>query len=342
MLRPLAQDELDEVVARARGDLQELRGARVLVTGATGFFGAWLLATLLRADDELGLDLHVTALARDPSPALARFAERGRARFESRAADVRSFAPRPDDRWTHVLHAATAASARLNEADPREMFDVALRGTERILEVAGEHGATRVLLTSSGAIYGRQALDVTHVEETCARGPDPLDPRSAYAEGKRGAELLSALATQRGLPVAIARCFAFVGPLLPLDAHFAIGNFLRDGLAGGPIVVEGDGTPLRSYMYATELVVWLLAILIRGEPARAYNVGSQHARSISEVAARVAAHFGTRVERRQAPVEGAAPERYVPSTARARAELGLEELVSLDEAIARTVRHHRS
>lgn len=341
MTRPLPDEDLAEIVDRARADLETLRGARVLVTGATGFFGTWLVGALLAADEALGLGLRVTGLARAPASLAERFVDAARrGALELRAADARAFAPAAAERWTHVIHAATAASARLNEADPREMFEVALHGTSRILDVAREHGARRVLLTSSGAVYGRQPPEVSHADESALRGPDPLDPTNAYAEGKRGAELLAAIAAQRGLAVSIARGFAFVGPLLPLDAHFAIGNFLRDGLAGGPIVIAGDGTPLRSYLYVTDLVEWLLAILVRGQGGRAYNVGSEHALSIAALADRVAAHFGVAVERRRTPEPGAAPARYVPSTARARGELGLSEHVGLDEAIARTARWH--
>jgi dTDP-glucose 4,6-dehydratase len=303
----------------------------VLVTGATGFFGTWLVAALLHADEKLDLGLRITASARNPAVLPARLAEHRAGALELLAEDVRAFSPRPAA-WTHVLHCATPTSANV---DPRTIFDVALEGTRRVLDATG---SARVLFTSSGAVYGRQ--EVTHVAETCERGPDPLDPRSAYAEGKRAAELLCALAAAEGRPVTIARCFAFVGPHLPLDAHFAIGNFLRDALARRPIVVSGDGTPRRSYLYAGDLVEWLLAVLVRGKPGRAYNVGSDRDLSIAELANVIGDRFGAPVEVRGVSVPNAPIARYVPSVRRAREELGVEQRVTLEEALDRTAAWH--
>jgi nucleoside-diphosphate-sugar epimerase len=195
-------------------------------------------------------------------------------------------------------------------------------------------------LTSSGAVYGKQPPDLTRVSEDFTGGPDPLDPNSAYAEGKRTAELLCALAAKNtGLQAKIARCFTFVGPYMKLDAHFAIGNFIRDQLQEASICVSGDGTPVRSYMYASDLMIWLWTILFRGESCHAYNVGSEEEVSIAELAREVAG-FGSAGK----PVhvfgmasEGAPVARYVPNTARAQRELGLRCSVPLRAAIERTL-----
>jgi dTDP-glucose 4,6-dehydratase len=220
-----------------------------------------------------------------------------------------------------------------------------------MLALAQEKRASRFLFTSSGAVYGRQPPELAHVPEDFRGGPDPLDIRNAYAEGKRAAETLCAIAAQSsaargaGLHVSIARCFAFVGPHLPLDVHFAIGNFIRDCVAGGPIRIGGDGTPFRSYLYAADLAEWLSTILLRGEAGRAYNVGSEEAVSIRSLADRVADVAATVWPERGRPeiVMAKQPqpeqlaERYVPSCGRARSELGLEPATSLDESIRLTM-----
>ena len=224
------------------------------------------------------------------------------------------------------------------------MLDATVQGTRRTLDFAKVCGARNFLLTSSGAVYGPQPPELTHVSEEFNGGPDVTRFQSAYAEGKRMSELLCAIhAHQTGLQVKIARCFAFVGPHLPLDAHFAIGNFIRDAMKGGPIKIGGDGTPFRSYLYAGDLMVWLWTILLRGMSNRPYNVGSPRNLTIAELAEIVAKSLtkDVKVEIARKPVPGQPPARYVPATTRAETELNLAEWTSLSEGIRRTAQWHQ-
>lgn len=339
--------ELDcrEALARAGSDLECLRNQRVLVTGGTGFFGTWLLESLVLANREQHLNCELWVLSRNPE----RFRATARHLFADPqlkllAGDVRSF-DFPKLEFNTIIHAAAEASAKLNSENPLQMIDTIVEGTRHTLDFALRCKAENFLFVSSGGIYGRQPLDVAQVGEDFLGGPDVTNPKNAYGEAKRLAELVAAIYAERNpLKLKIARCFAFVGPHLPIDAHFAIGNFIRDGLRGSPIVIQGDGTPLRSYQYAADLIVWLLAILNRGRPGTPYNVGSDQAISVAGLAQAVAEQFSPRppVEIRGTPQPGTRPERYVPSVERATRELGVVNSVDLTTAIQKTIAWHQS
>ena len=299
---------------------------------------ARLLESLLWANRRLDLHTRVTILTRD-AQAFARKAPHLAAgpALEIVSGDVRSFSF-PAGEFSHVIHAATDASAKLTEENPTLMFDTIVEGTRRVLEFAESARTQRMLFLSSGAVYGAQPPGMAWMAEEFAGEPQPLDATSdAYAKGKRTAELLCALSSRAGAEIKIARCFAFVGPYMKLDAHFAIGNFILDQMRGRSIRVNGDGRAVRSYMYASDLMVWLWTILFSGRPLHPYNVGSEDAVTIRELAECVAESLEPRVEVEVLGAPGTAPpHRYVPSTARARNELGLNCEVALPEAIRRT------
>jgi nucleoside-diphosphate-sugar epimerase len=332
--------DLDHILDHTREAWNDLRGERLFITGGTGFFGCWLLESFAWANDRLGLNATARVLTRNPDAFRRKaphLADHPAITFE--IGDVRSF-DFPAGSFSHVIHAATDPSEGLIDVQPLTVFNAILEGAQHTLDFSHQCGTRKFLMTSSGAVYGRQPADMTHIPEGYMGAPDPTDPHSAFGGGKRAAETLCTLyAKQYGIETKIARCFAFVGPYLRLDVQYAIGNFIRDGLNGGPIIVKSDGTPCRSYLYAADLAIWLWTILFRGELCHPYNVGSEQSISIADLAGKVAAHF---VPAREVKILGTPDperpaERYVPATKRARNELQLFQFIDLDEAIRRTV-----
>jgi len=320
-----------------------LRGARIFMTGGTGFVGLAMLEQLAAANDRLRLGATVHVLTRDP----ALFAEREPeiARHEwitATRGDIRSFDCRPGH-FSHVIHAATDTQPARTREDRLRVFETIVDGTKRALETARTCEAGRFLMVSTGAVYGPQPAGMSHVTEDHQGAPDVMTPNRSGAEAKRAAESLCALYAGDGLEVIVARPFAFVGPHLPLEMHYAVGNFIRDALNGGPVRVLGDGTAVRSYMYSSDLASWLWTMLVQGRSLRPYNVGSERTVTIAEAAHAVAAACGgCAVHIGQRPQPGASVDRYVPSTARARSELGLMETVPFEEGLARTVAWYRT
>jgi dTDP-glucose 4,6-dehydratase len=339
MTKHIDTKDMDHILRHTSPLWEEVRDQNVFITGGTGFFGCWLLESFTFASERLKLGARAVVLSRDPgafavkAPHLA-----GHPAVSIVPGDVRTF-EFPEGEFPFVIHAATTSSAQLNQEEPLLMFDTIVNGTRRTLEFARTHGTRKFLLTSSGAVYGKQPAEMTHIPEDYPCAPDPIDPNSAYGEGKRAAEMLCRLyALHYGLEAKIARCFAFVGPYLPLDAHYAIGNFIRDACRGGPVCVKSDGTPYRSYLYAADLAIWLWTILFKGKPCRPYNVGSDRSINIADLAGLVCRLSQPVTEftiARQAD-PACPPQRYVPSIARARQELRLESWISLEEAIVGT------
>lgn len=224
----------------SRPDVAGLHGGTILLTGATGFFGLWLIEYLDWLRRASGVEVTVHVLSRDPDAVLARhpiYRERGWLHLF--AGDVRSFQP-PARRLDHILHGATdtSAAAGLRALD---LFDVVYGGTRRVLEAAAETGCRRVLMISSGGVYGPVRTGGL-IPETRTTAPDTMRPASAYGEGKRVCEALGTyVAADARFDVVTARCFAFLGAGLPLGGHFAIGNFIRDALDGRDVRLAARG-----------------------------------------------------------------------------------------------------
>jgi UDP-glucuronate decarboxylase len=315
----------------------------LFVTGGTGFFGKALLRHWgYGQEPRMPRDAKVTLLTRDPE----RFQKSygyllTGLNIRLHKGDIMKPETLPQgDTISHILHAATDSTLG-PQLIPLQRFDQIVDGTRHILDFAVNRGVKRVLLTSSGGVYGAQPVDMLQIPEDYCGMPDPMLPSSAYGVGKRAAEHLCALYQDNyGLETVVARCFAFVGPDLPLDVHFAIGNFIRDALLHDEIVVGGDGAPIRSYLHQSDLAVWLMTMLKDGRAGRAYNLGSDEGIMIADLAHMVrdivAPGKPVRIMNATTPVN--IKNRYVPSIERAKNELGLSVKMGLKQAIAQTVK----
>ncbi len=342
-LPPLPAEDLDHVLAHTRKLWGGARGATFFITGGTGFFGIWLLESFARANDALGLGMRATILTRDP----AAFAQKAphlvaRGDLAFHQGELRTFVF-PVGRFTHLVHAAADTAVWTKNESPAGLIGRIAAGMQHLLDFAVAAGVENFLHVSSGAVYGPPPAGLTHMPEDYPGITAPLPAGAAWAEGKRVAEQQClAHAAQHGYSLKVARCFAFVGP--HLDENYAIASFINDALHGRPIQVTGDGTPYRSYLYASDLAIWLWTMLFTGRPGRVYNVGSAAGLSIAEAAEAVADAAGGSVSVRinGVPVPGGPVSRYVPAIGRAEAELGVRVRVALPEAIRKTLAWQRS
>ncbi len=334
--------DLDDVLSRTVGLWEDARGGRIFMTGGTGFFGSWLLESLLWANDSLRLNVRVIVLTRNPA-AFVRKAPHlaSHAAVQLQAGDLR-YAALPKGPFSHVVHLASELKSP-GSSNPVGLIDATYCGLRRVLDVARLGGATKFLYTSSGAVYGPSATRRHKLKEDDLVAPIRLEPRGAYAEAKRMGEMMAALfAQEHGFELKLARGFAFIGPYLPLGADFAASSFLRDALMGRDITVRSNGTAVRSYLYGADLAVWCWTILFKGAPGRPYNVGSEVPVSVADLAHAIARECdpppAVRVLESARP--DAVEDYYVPNTARALTELGLDAAVPLQEGIRRTLQWH--
>lgn len=316
---------------------------RLLLTGGTGFFGRALLRHYL--SHRQGLPLDIVVLSREPERFQTAYPELSDCPWLTyHKGDIQNRESLPwGESFSHVLHAATDSTLGPS-LSPLQRFQQIVEGTTNILDVAVATGARRFLLTSSGGIYGPQPSDLEAIPEDWPGSPPMNDPGMAYSQAKRAAEHLCALYREaHGLETVIARCFAFVGQDLPLNAHFAIGNFIQDALSAEQITVAGDGTPLRTYLDQSDLAHWLWTLMIEGVDGETYNVGSDRVVSISDLAnivrELIAPHKSVRIL--GISDSAAARNRYVPSIGKILVRHGLFPRVSLEQAILKTADAYR-
>lgn len=330
--------DLRYIVDRTTALWDEIRGKRIFITGGTGFLGRWLLESFAWANARLSLNASAVVLTRNPK------AIRNKAPhlFDNPAIDFLfgelSDFNVPSGEFSHIIHAAADMDARSRKDADLRLFESIVWGTRRVLEFAIEQQSVRFLFISSGAIYGKQPSNLSGIPEDYSGAPEPFDINATYGGAKRSAELLCAsYARQHNLHMTVARGFTFFGSNMESLGTYAIGDFMRDALHGGPIVIKGRSSTTRSYLYAADMAIWLWTILFRGQRCHPYNVGSDQAISILEVAHQIAQLWTPSLEVCVVnKIEtDAQVERYVPSIGRAKSELGLTQGISLSEGLKR-------
>lgn len=345
---PIIQNDLQNIFGSTISIWEELRGQNLFLTGGTGFFGTWLLESFAYANKILNLNASVLVLTRNYDAFRAKNPHlTTNPAIKFHIGDIKNFVY-PAGNFKFIIHgAATSANETFNQADILEKFDTVTLGTRHLLDFAVHAGTKKILYTSSGVAYGKQPPNMTHIPESYVGAPETtnIETLSAWGNSKRTAEFLCAYYSNHyNIEVKFARCFSFVGPFLPLGIHYAIGNFIQNCINGQPIKILGDGTPRRSYLYTSDLTVWLWTILFNGAPNYIYNVGSEHDISILDLAKLISSKFKykTNIEVAQPAKPNTFPDSYIPSTLRARTELSLKETVPLAEAIEKTIGYYSS
>ncbi len=284
-------------------DFSQLKDKSVFITGGTGFVGKWVVESLVYVNEKLKLNIKITVLTRD----IIKACKNNWVNVGLLEGDVRDF--KVHYNYDYVLHMASDDGHRLTTNNPLQMFEIITKGTWNALE---QFRDSKILFLSSGKVDDRED--------------------NAYVQGKRTAEYLCNLYhKQYGMDIKIARGYSFVGAYLPLDSHFAIGNFIGNALRNEPIRVKSNGMTIRSYLYMADTVIWLWKILLEGNPCEPYDVGSYRLISIGELARKISKVANQDVIMGDVADYGG----YYPIGI--KNELGLKQYISLNEGIKRTI-----
>lgn len=347
-MNALPTADLDNIVAPI-DDWSPLIKSRIFITGGTGLFGIWMVSALLKANLYFNLGLQITILTRNPEefitqhPALA-----SAENVQLLVGDVVHF-EFSRERYDYLFHfATTPASATFNGEDQLKKMEMLYFGTKHVLDFAAAAGVKKVLFTSSGVVYGTTDSQTNGVAESYRGAPDVSRPDAALGEGKRIAEYLCAYYQEKyGISYAIARCYSFVGPLLPLNLHYAIGNFIKNCIHNEDICINGDGSPVRSYLYMGDAINWLLQLMLSDQKKSVHNIGSSRSISIGDLAHLtkdvLASKSSVVIKGIQSSADGNfARNSYIPDISLIKREFNITESVSLENSIVKTAQFYVS
>ena len=338
-MKRLPVEDLEHIYQNTHDIWESFRGKSIFVTGGTGFFGKWLLESFIYVNEKLALNAKITTLARNPEAFLIEypFYKEYTNTVQFVKGNILNYDFNLEEKFQFIIHAATAASESLNKSNPLLMMDTITLGTRNVLDFALTQPIEGFLFVSSGAVYGKQPFDLSNIQETDSFKIDINNSNAAYSEGKRIAELYCSTYFEKyNIPVKIARCFAFVGPYLPLNTHFAIGNFISNVIKNEDIVIMGDGSTTRSYMYASDLSIAIWKILLIGNNNKPYNVGVDKAYSLKEIALMLKKKYGNEVQILN--MNKNLPKNiYVPNIDTLINELKIKHFVQIEEAIQKTI-----
>ncbi|MBI3519379.1 MAG: NAD-dependent epimerase/dehydratase family protein [Bacteroidetes bacterium] len=336
-MNQILKQDCSFISTRLISENQQLNFKTIFITGGTGFFGKCFLNYFLYLNTLENFNIKVIILSRNPEVFLKEYPQFNNQNFKFITGDVKNF-NYPSDSIDYIIHAATDVNYSLFISDPLSIYESIVNGTKHVLELAKYKKAT-ILNISSGAIYGEPIHNKIPFSEDFRGSSNIYSLGACYSEGKKISEMLSYIYNTKDLVnVKIARCFCFVGPFIPLNGQFAIGNFIKNVIRNEDLKISGDGTAYRSYLYTADLIIWLIKILLNGKNADPYNVGSDEEISIKNLADLIIQitkkNLNIDIKSKMACTEG---NKYIPDIQKAKSELKLNVNYDLTTSIKRTI-----
>ena len=316
----------------------ELPETSILITGGTGFLGKWLTLFVLWQKRQLNKKIKLYLLTRDVLRFKCQFPESFWALKD--VVFVEGTVNEKICLKEHVDLIIHGAMDVENSLSTPLTVQTCLAGTDNIIECAKANGTSRILLVSSGAVYATSKSGKPPTEDADLVTGD-MSCASGYAIGKCLAEWhLANCLKNTPISYSIARCFTFAGPFIPLDRHFAFGNFIHNALMKQDLIIKGDRRVERSYLYCADFVTWIFSILLSAPNRSVFNVGSSTVTTIGELAETIQLVAGqkSKVIFANEQQKTASVSRYFPNNEAALSDLSLSQNFGLPYMIEQTLR----
>lgn len=328
----ISVSDLDQILDCSSSSFMSLNNANILISGASGFVGTWLTSSLLYASNKMDLDLQVTVLVRNQKKLLNRLQEIPK---NLKLVEI-DYLKKPDihlkPNYSHIIQSTTPSMPNSGSFDQENVSNVSYQSNEFLLNFAKKHKVPPIFChLSSGAVYGNPEKLVGPINEQITSDDD--SSLSNYGVVKRSLEREIEEASNRGdIRGCNPRLFAFGGPFLQLDAHFAIGNFMQNAILNQPISINGDPSTIRSYLYPTDLISFLLALL-NNPTLDPIHIGSSQSITMLELATLFSNLFKLPIEVNTKPQSVFSS--YFPSTTKSEKYLGVKQKISIEESLLR-------
>jgi len=341
MIKYHIESDLNFIFDKCKNEFSSLSNKSILITGGTGFFGKWFLELISFANKNYSTNIFISVITRNEAKFFLENPQYKNNKFlkiiQQDILELKNI----DDKFDLLIHmASTSAKETFNGESDANKINILLNGTKNIMELAINNNISKVLFTSSGVVYGPSSKTLENIN--VLTDSINVQEKNGLAKGKVLAEdIISTLSLKNNINYKVARCFSFIGPHLPLDIHYAIGNFIKDAIFNNEILINGDGSPYRSYLYMSDTLIWLIKLLV-GTEEGIFNVGSERKIQIIELADMVrdiiAPSKKVIIQEKKIDEGNFKRDIYLPNTKKIRKTLGVQEWTSLEESIERTAR----
>ena len=271
-------------------NFHELKEKSILITGATGLIGSFIIDMLLYANEHYNMNINILAMGRSLSRLKERFNDDDTNPFLCFIEHDINDEIVVDESTDYIIHAAGNAYPAAFSQDPIGTVMGSIVGTRHLLEYAKAHMMGRFLFVSSGEVYGQGQGEEQAFKEDFIGGVDSMKVRSCYPLGKQVAENLCLAYHERyKLETIIVRPCHIYGPNITDSDNRATAEFIRAGISEENIVMKSEGRQVRSYCYIGDCASAILTVLLKGKAGEAYNIAHSEAKcSIKEFAMEVA------------------------------------------------------